>query len=489
VARRAVPPSRLRRRLTIAFVLVAGVSAAALALGSYVMVRQARFDDSLQQADLAAREALVIAQDELQGKQLDADGMDSLRLVFERIGRHVLLVPAAAVPVSGSDSQAIPGARVRADAAAGRVAYQRNADPVSGQHLLVVGGRIPGSTDELYVVRVEDGIHRDLGQLRTALLAGWFLVVVVAALVGRVLARRTLEPVGRASAAARAVAEGLLATRLPVEGRDEFGAWALSFNRMADALEAKILALSQAHARERRFTADVAHELRTPVTALVAEASLLREHLHQMPAEARRPAQLLVGDVVRLRRLVEELMELSRLDAGQEEVSVRPVDIAAVAQAIIDTRGWHDRVEVIGGPVTVATDPRRLERVLANLVANAVEHGGRDVRVVISAEMTSVLVRVNDRGPGIPPEHLPRLFDRFYKADPARTGAGSGLGLAIARENARLLGADMQVWSKVGLGTEVRLMLPVTQRLPIGEAPVGQVGDREAQSTIEEGPS
>ena len=330
MARRAVPPGRLRRRLTIAFVLVAGVSTAGLALGSYVMVHQARFDDSLQQSELAAREALVIAQDELQGKQLDADSMDSLPLAFERIGRHVLLVPAAAVPAPGPDAQTIPSPRVRADAAAGQVAYQRTVDPVSGQHLLVVGGRIPGSTDELYVVRVEDGIHRDLGQLRTALLAGWFLVVVVAALVGRALARRTLEPVGRASAAARAVAEGLLATRLPVEGRDEFGAWALSFNRMADALEAKILALSQAHARERRFTADVAHELRTPVTALVAEASLLREHLPEMPAEARRPAQLLVGDVVRLRRLVEELMELSRLDAGQEEVSVRPVDITAV---------------------------------------------------------------------------------------------------------------------------------------------------------------
>jgi signal transduction histidine kinase len=165
------------------------------------------------------------------------------------------------------------------------------------------------------------------------------------------------------------------------------------------------------------------------------------------------------------------------------------VDIAAVAQAIIDTRGWHDRVDVIGGPVTIASDPRRLERVLANLVANAVEHGGRDVKVVVSADTANVVVRVVDRGPGIPPEHLPRLFDRFFKADPARTGAGSGLGLAIARENARLLGADLHVRSRVGDGTEVRLTLPVTQRLPDGEAPVGQTYDREAQISIEEGTS
>ncbi len=401
----------------------------------------------------------------------------------------MVLLPAATVVAPGSDSSALPGPEVRADVARGRIAYERKVDPASGEHLLIVGGRIAGSGDELYLTRVEDRIHRDLGQLRSALLAGWAIVVVVAAVVGRALARRTLDPVGRASAAARAVAEGLLATRLPVEGRDEFGAWALSFNRMADALEVKIHALSEAHARERRFTADVAHELRTPVTALVAEASLLSDYLDAMPSEARRPAQMVVGDVVRLRRLVEELMELSRLDAGQEDVSVRPVDIAAVAEAIIDSRGWHDRVEVQGGPMTVATDPRRLERVLANLVANAVEHGGRDVRVVVSTETAGVVVRVTDRGPGIPPEHLPRLFDRFYKADPSRTGAGSGLGLAIARENARLLEADLQVWSEVGVGTEVQFTLPVTERLPDGEGPVGKTDDREAQDTIKEGSS
>jgi two-component system, OmpR family, sensor histidine kinase MtrB len=192
------------------------------------------------------------------------------------------------------------------------------------------------------------------------------------------------------------------------------------------------------------------------------------------PAFNQVQTQLLVADVVRLRRRVEELMELSRLDAGQEEVSVRAVDIVVVAQAIIDTRGWRDRVDVIGGPVTIA---------------NAVEHGGREMRVVVSAETAGVLIWVTDRGHGMPAEHLPRLFDRFYKADPARTGAGSGLGLAIARENAQLLGADLQVWSEIGVGTEVRLTLPVTQRLPDGEALVGQAGDSEAQSSIGKGSS
>jgi two-component system sensor histidine kinase MtrB len=253
---------------------------------------------------------------------------------------------------------------------------------------------------------------------------------------------------------------------------------------MAEALEAKIVALSTAQARERRFTADVAHELRTPVTALVAAASLLREHLDDMPTRTRRPAQLMVGDVLRLRRLVDELMEISRLDAGQEDVSARDVDVAELVRAVVDTGGWLARVQVVvdGAPASVLTDPRRLERIVANLVANAVEHAGRDVRVAVSGDGSAVTVRVADGGPGIPAEHLAHLFERFYKADPARGGAGSGLGLAIARENARLLGGDVAVRSEAGIGSEFRFTLPVTRPLPDGEATAvrgleGQVPD------------
>jgi two-component system sensor histidine kinase MtrB len=306
------------------------------------------------------------------------------------------------------------------------------------------------------------------------------VVVLLAALIGHVLARRTLSPVGRAGDAARAVAEGLLATRLPVGARDEFGAWAESFNRMAEALEAKIAALSRAQARERRFTADVAHELRTPVTALATAASLVHAHLDELPSGVRRPAELLVSDVVRLRRLVEELMEISRLDAGREDVLLRPVELGELVDAILGSRGWSGRVAVSGTAPPVHTDPRRLERILANVLANAVEHGGRDVRVALSAADRTVTVRVTDRGPGIPAAHLPHLFDRFYKADPARGGAGSGLGLAIARENARLLGAGLTVHSEPGAGTEFRITVPVAYLLPDGDdlAKAGVDGER-----------
>ncbi|TMK84182.1 MAG: two-component sensor histidine kinase, partial [Actinobacteria bacterium] len=168
---------------------------------------------------------------------------------------------------------------------------------------------------------------------------------------------------------------------------------------------------------ERRFTSDVAHELRTPLTALVGEASLLREHLDAMPPDARRAAELLVQDVTRLRKLVDELMEISRFDAGRETVRTEPVELAPLVGAVLRARGWDGRVTVEGDWLELSTDRRRLERIVANLVGNAVEHGRADVRMRIGRDGRGAFVEVTDAGPGIPPEHLPRLFDRFYKAD------------------------------------------------------------------------
>ncbi|QLQ36091.1 sensor histidine kinase [Micromonospora robiginosa] len=448
-----VAPGRLRRRLVVAFVLVAGLSAGALAGGSYLMLRQARFDGSLQRAAADARYQLLVA---AQFLPLTETRRTDLLAGFEESGRHVLLV-AGGSWASDPRYAPVPGRDLRAAVAAGQLGFQRT----SGRpRLLVVGGRIPGSTAELYVVTVEDDVVDALAPLRTASVVGWVVVVLVAAAVGNALARRTLEPVGRASRAARAVAEGLLGTRLPVRGRDEFSAWAVSFNEMAEALEAKIEALSRAQARERRFTADVAHELRTPVTALVAAASLLADGIDALPADARRAAELLVADVVRLRRLVEDLMEISRLDAGREALATRPVDVAALVRRITaDAPGA--RVTVADDVSPVVTDPRRLERILTNLVTNGVEHGGGRLVVAVRRTDTALVVDVADRGPGIPAAHLAHVFDRFHKVDPARTGPGSGLGLAIARENAGLLGGHLDVTSEVGRGTRFRLTLPL----------------------------
>jgi signal transduction histidine kinase len=455
---RAIHPGRLRRRLILAFALSAGVAAAALAAGSFLLVREARLDDSRDRALEQSRFNLVLA-----SEVLPAEGPEALLDAYARRGSFetVLVVDGEDFPSSLSVGEEQVPEDLRDLVAKGQLAYERT--EVADTRYLVTGGQVPGTEDdEAYFFFSEEELWNDLADLRNILLAGLGIVVLLAGLVGALLARRTLAPVARASTAARSLAEGLLDTRLPVESSDEFGAWAASFNEMADALEAKITELSEAQARERRFTADVAHELRTPLTAIVNEASLLADHIERMPPEARRPAELLVEDVKRLRDLVEDLMEVSRLDAGTQPVRPEPLDLGSLVAAALRARGWEDRVALDAGEVVLTTDHRRVERIVANLVGNALEHGGRDVSVRVGADGVGAFVEVADRGPGIAREDLPHLFERFYKADPARTGRGTGLGLAIALENARLLGGDVEVWSEPGVGARFTLRLPVT---------------------------
>jgi two-component system, OmpR family, sensor histidine kinase MtrB len=446
----------LRRRLTITFMLAVGVSAAALAAGSYFVVRHNLLADSVDSSEKQARRNLAIAPTYL------ADGSDALISAYRRGQAEFLTVGIRrGRPFSSSVSagaRQIPSG-LRRLVARGELGYERT--EVAGTHYLVVGGPATPDTD-LYFFFPEQGLRHDLALLRNILAGGVGILVLLAGFAGALLARSTLRPVARASDAARSLAEGLLETRLPVEGRDEFGSWAQSFNEMAAALEVKIADLSAAQARERRFTADVAHELRTPLTALVGEASLLAEHLDSMPPESRRPAELLVADVSRLRRLVEDLMEISRFDAGRESVHAEPVELGSLTAAAVRAGGWDGRVRVEADEVELTSDPRRLDRIVANLVGNAVEHGGRDVAVKVGRAGADAFVEVADRGPGIQPEHLPHVFERFYKADAARSGSGTGLGLAIAQENARLLGGVLEVRSEPGEGACFTLRLPVT---------------------------
>ena len=445
----------LRRRLTIAFTLAVGASAATLATGSYFVVRHNLLDDSVDSAVSQARRNIVVAPNYL-GKS--ARGPDDLLAAYLRRGDFDTVGVYRGRPFSSSFSVSVRQVPtgLRRIVREGKLGYTRKT--VAGTHYVVVGGPA-GRNTELYYFSSEEPLRRELAQLRNILLVGGGILMLVAAFVGAFLARSTLRPVARASDAARSLAEGLLETRLPVEGQDEFGSWAQSFNEMAAALEAKISALSAAQARERRFTADVAHELRTPLTALVGEASLLAEHVERMPVESRRPAELLIADVGRLRRLVENLMAISRFDAGQESVQTETVDLGALVAAAVRARGWDGRVRLDADDVVIESDPRRLEGIVSNLVGNALEHGGDGVAVRVGREGASAFVEVADQGPGIEPEHMPLLFERFYKADPARARGGTGLGLAIAHENARLLGGEIEVWSELGKGSRFTLRL------------------------------
>jgi signal transduction histidine kinase len=470
-----VAPGRLRRRLTIAFTLAGGLAAATLAASSYLVVRDARLDDSVETALEQTRFNLLLASDVLAA----GEGTDALLSAYERRGEFTTVGVGAETSFSSSVSigaDQVPRS-LRRLVRGGDLAYQRAT--VGGEPYVVAGGGVRSAKLELYFFFSEADARDSLRELGTILLVGVALLTLLAAAAGAILARRTLAPVARASEAARSLAEGLLETRIPAGRADEFGAWAASFNEMADALGAKIEALSRAQARERQFTADVAHELRTPLTALVGEAALLAAHLDRMPAEARRPAELLVADVGRLRGLVEDLMEISRLDAGVEPVQRDLLDLSELVTS--SARAHGARAGAIARGVTVTTDARRLGRVLANLIGNAIEHAG-DAEVSLRVDGDAALVDVADRGPGIAPEHLPHIFERFYKADVARASSGSGLGLAIARENARLLGGDVSVRSEVGRGSRFTLRLPVAEPLPSRNGAVERLSDDTAVS-------
>jgi two-component system sensor histidine kinase MtrB len=314
------------------------------------------------------------------------------------------------------------------------------------------------------------------------------------ALAGYWLARRLVAPIGGASVAAERMSRGDLDIRLQ-EGRDEFGALAGSFNRMAENLQAKLDDLEAGQARERRFVADVAHELRTPVSALVGEASLLKARLEAdpgaSPPEVAQLAGLVSNDIARLRQLVDDLLEISRLDAKAAETVLESVDLANFVGQLVRAHGWADAVRIIEGRDTaiaagegeeapryvLRTDKRRVERILVNLIENALRHGTMPVTIEIhrwdepassegegqQAAAAILRVAVTDSGPGIPQTHLAHIFDRFYKADPSRSSSpGSGLGLAIARENARLLGGDLVAGNAPAGGARFVLTLPVS---------------------------
>ncbi|MDP8937750.1 MAG: HAMP domain-containing histidine kinase, partial [Actinomycetota bacterium] len=358
----------------------------------------------------------------------------------------------------------------------------------AGTPYVVAGGRLPGVADLFFFSPIDD-VAEDLRVLRNVLAGVGATLVVLSGLVGAVAARGLLTPIRRARTAAHRLEVGLLETRLPEEGRDELADLAHSFNAMAGALERTVGELRVLEAGQRRFVSDVSHELRTPLTALTTAADVLEANAGGLNDAGRRAARVLVVEARRLRALVADLMEISRLDAGAPAMAWEAVDMATVVRAAVVARGWHGRAQLDLEPgVTTWADPRRLDAIVGNLVGNAFEHGAPPVRVTVSATDDAAHIEVADGGAGIPPEHLGRVFDRFYKADPARArtaAGGSGLGLAIARENARLHGGDVTVTSPPGGGAVFTVTLPKRSAPPDGTPVTDLLPGREVAVTTE----
>jgi two-component system, OmpR family, sensor histidine kinase MtrB len=292
-------------------------------------------------------------------------------------------------------------------------------------------------------------------------------LLLLAVIIGLAFAasRRVLTPVRRLAHAAERMSGGDLSVRIEPRGRDELARLVTSFNGMASALEDKVGELQRMEARARQFAGDVSHELRTPLTAMTAVADILPGH-PGLTGDAAAAARLVRQEIFHLNRLVEDLIEISRFDAGTAQLVTDDTDVATAVLRCLRARGWTDvRTDVPAG-LTARLDRRRFDVIIANLVGNALRHGGPPVTVTARAEphgrgSGELAVEVRDHGPGLPPAAIAHVFDRFYKADTARARSeGSGLGLAIASENARLHGGHIEAGNHPGGGAVFTVTLP-----------------------------
>ncbi|MFE5568178.1 ATP-binding protein [Amycolatopsis japonica] len=289
------------------------------------------------------------------------------------------------------------------------------------------------------------------------------LVLPLAAALALLAARQVLRPVRALNTAAAQLGEGRLDVRLPAKGSDELAELVTTFNNTAAELERTVGELRAMEADARRFVADVSHELRTPLAAMNAVTDVLDEDAEALPPDTAVAARLVSGETRRLTRLVQDLVEISRFDAGRAELVLDEWDLATAIRDSLDARGWRDGEDLVTDlpeGVLARVDRRRLDLIVANLVGNAFRHGAAPVQVRLRADGDGVTLAVEDRGPGIDPQVLPHVFDRFTKADTARARSeGSGLGLAIALENARLHGGDITA-ADTGHGARFVLRLP-----------------------------
>ena len=312
-------------------------------------------------------------------------------------------------------------------------------------------------------------------------LAGMVLVLALA-IIAWFVTRQVVTPVRMAAAIAERLAAGRLDEQMRVRGEDDLASLATSFNKMAMNLQSQIRRLEELSRMQRRFVSDVSHELRTPLTTVRMAADLIHDERESFDPTVARSAELLQTQLDRFEELLADLLEISRFDAGAAVLDAEPVDLRILTQKVVD--GAEPLAERKGSrvvtrfpeqPTVAEVDTRRIDRILRNLVVNAIEHGeGKDVVVTIAADEDAVAVSVRDYGVGLRPGESSLVFNRFWRADPARarTTGGTGLGLSIALEDAKLHRGWLQAWGEPGGGTQFRLTVPRTVGTELLHSPI-----------------
>jgi two-component system sensor histidine kinase MtrB len=452
----------LRPRLVAAFAVIMILGATAAAGVSYVSARTAILGGIQDQTMLKLRDQIVAYLPTMSLPPTQGT-IDTFATALK--SSNALVVYHGLHSSSGLSVDQVPAGLRHAVATSTNIQFQRvdaAGHPEFFVGIPVQAGDLPTGL-EVYSMVSLDQQEAAIDDLASKAWQVSLLALPFAVALALLAAQQVLRPVRALNSAAGQLGRGRLDVRLRATGSDELAQLVTTFNNTAAELERTVGTLRAMEADARRFVADVSHELRTPLAAMNAVTDVLDEDAGQLPPDTAVAARLVSAETKRLTRLVQDLIEISRFDAGRAELRREELDVGSAIADSLAARGWEpgpDLVAVLPAGSTASLDRRRLDIIVANLVGNALRHGGPPVEVVLQAGPGDVVLTVTDHGPGIPDEMLAAVFDRFTKADTARARSeGSGLGLSIARENARLHGGDI-VAANTGSGARFELRLP-----------------------------
>jgi len=391
------------------------------------------------------------------------------------------------VETEGADRTSYTYARIRYSDESGRAAVP---GVVTGSQVVLPAD---GGTYTLYYLFPMTEQEKTLSLVRRALVTGGVLLLVMVGALTWLVTRQVVTPVRLARRVAERLASGRLEERMHVRGDDDIARLGTSFNQMAASLQKQIRQLEELSRVQRRFVSDVSHELRTPLTTVRMAGDVLHDARAQFDPQTARAAELLQKELDRFELLLGDLLEISRFDAGAAVLDLEDVNLVDLAHRVVEStlplaerRGTTVVVRPGERPCIAEVDVRRVERIVRNLVTNAIDYADSDdVVILVEANDEATALAVRDHGIGLRPGEAAMVFNRFWRADPARarTTGGTGLGLSISLEDAHLHGGWLQAWGEPGNGAQFRLTLPRRAGDRIGASPLPLVPEDAARRT------
>ncbi len=459
-----------------------------LVLGGFLLMQQATLgviDGKEKTAKNEARQAVNTAQQQLNAVDLTGDvNVDKLLLDLatgfaSRAEQfEVIIISPSQTITAGNAVGHIPDAlsrqveqSVRNDLlmTSTQIDYRDGRPSVAG---LVAGATLNLQGTDRFQIYLMFPLTQEVATLivlRNAVVTTGAILVILLTFIAALVSRQVVTPVRAARRAAESLASGNLRDRMKVRGQDDLARLATSMNYMASELEKQINTLEELSAVQQRFVSDVSHELRTPLTTVRMASEVLYEARDDFDPVAARSAELLQNELDRFEALLSDLLEISRFDAGAAQLNVEEVDVRDLVWRVVEANERlaetnHAEINVReSGEAKAEVDARRIERILRNLLVNAIEHSeGHPIDILIESDDVAVAVAVRDHGVGFEASQARQVFHRFWRGDVARarTVGGTGLGLAIAMEDANLHGGWLTAWGRPAMGAQFRLTLP-----------------------------